>query len=248
MEKHSPSTILSGAVAAGLDKVQESFGPSEDERMAKILRRPTDRRLRRIEVFRAAIGKGHRAILEMGCGAGDLTWSLADSTEKIVGIDVSQHALMAAKLRERLWPLTPEQAAKVEFREMSALQLDFPNGAFDYAISTSMVEHLQPDELPGHFKEVRRVLRPGGKYLIWCPNGLGHHSDREVHFSMRSYAQWIELMSQAGFHDFVSTRTTGMPLVPAQRKVLLEKLLSTLHIRILWSHLGVRNVFLIGTC
>jgi cyclopropane fatty-acyl-phospholipid synthase-like methyltransferase len=207
---------------------------------------PAKRRLKRIEVFRAALGQGHKSILEMGCGIGDLTWALVDCAEKIIGVDVSPQALEIAKQRQSLWHVTKEQAARVEFRPMSAVQLDFPDGAFDWAVSTSMVEHLHPEDVMVHFQEVRRVLRPGGKYLVWCPNGLGHHGDRGHHFSMFSYREWIDKMSAAGFHEFVSTRTTGMPLADARRKVVLEKLLSALHIKCMWSHLGVRNVFLIG--
>jgi hypothetical protein len=48
---------------------------------------------------------------------------------------------------------------------MSAVQLDFPQAMFDWAVSTSMIEHLHPDDVDIH-------LKPGGNYLMWCPNGL----------------------------------------------------------------------------
>lgn len=245
--KKSPyEAILTSSGEARKQATQEAYDEEYRGHTANVGRLPAKRRLKRIAVFRAAVGKGHRSILEMGCGFGDLTWALVDCAEKIIGVDVSPQALELAKQRESLWQVARGQAAKVEFRPMSAVELDFPDQVFDWALSTSMVEHLHPEDLLVHFKEVKRVLRSGGKYLIWCPNGLGHHGDRGHHFSMFSYAEWIEKMTEAGFHDFVSPLATGMPLVDARYKVFLEKFLSTLHIKIMWSHLGVRNVFLVG--
>lgn len=225
---------------------QEVYDDAYRERAANPGTLPSKSRLRKIAVLRAAIGRGHRNILEIGCGVGDLTWGLVDCADSVVGVDVSAQAIELAKQREGLWQLTKQQAAKARFQPMSAMQLEFAQGSFDYVLSTSMVEHLHPEDLLAHFREVKRILRPRGKYLIWCPNGLGHHRDRVNHFSMLSYAQWIEKMTEAGFHGYVSTLANGMPLVDARYKVVLEKLLSSLRIKILWSHLGVRNVFLVG--
>lgn len=247
MAKKNPyEAILTTSGEARKQVTQKAYDDEYRGHAANAGRLPAKRRLKRIEVFRAAVGTGHRSILELGCGIGDLTWALVDCAERIVGVDVSPQALEIAMQRASLWRLTKEQTAKVEFRPMSAVQLDFPDRDFDWALSTSMIEHLHPEDLLVHFREVRRVLRPGGKYLVWCPNGLGHHGDREHHFSMLSYAEWIEKMTEAGFHGFVSTLATGMPLVDARYKVFLENLLSTLRINFMWSHLGVRNVFLVG--
>ena len=53
-------------------------------------------------------------------------------------------------------------------------------------------------------------------------------------------------MTAAGFHGYVSTLANGMPLVDARYKVFLERFLSSLRIKLLWSHLGVRNRILAG--
>jgi cyclopropane fatty-acyl-phospholipid synthase-like methyltransferase len=248
MDKENPfAAILTASEETRLQVTQEAYDEAFRRRVVQVDRMPNRRRRRRIAAFCAAIGQGHSAILEMGCGNGDLTWSLVHCGDVIVGTDVSTKAIEVARRRAELWRLPDAETAKVQFRAMSAVQLEFPERSFDRAISTSMIEHLHPDDLPKHFSEVHRVLRPGGKYLIWCPNGLGHHGDRDHHFSMYSYAEWIDKMSAAGFKNFVSTRTTGMPLVNARRKVFLENLLSTLRVKLMWSHLGVRNVFLMGS-
>jgi ubiquinone/menaquinone biosynthesis C-methylase UbiE len=130
---------------------------------------------------------------------------------------------------------------------MSAVQLDFPDGLFDWAVSTSMIEHLHPEDVDSHLSEVRRVLKAGGHYLMWCPNGLGHHDDRDAHLTMLSYSQWMEKLAKVGFGRFRSTMTSRLPLVDARWKIFLERLLVLSRLSIMWSHLGVRNVLLVAT-
>jgi hypothetical protein len=81
---------------------------------------------------------------------------------------------------------------------------------------------------------------------MWCPNGLGHHSDRDGHLTMLCYGEWMEKLREAGFGGFRSTLTSRLPMVDARLKVFLERWLSRLKIRIMWSHLGVRNVLLVA--
>ena len=130
---------------------------------------------------------------------------------------------------------------------MSAVQLDLPDSQFDWAISTSMIEHLHPDDVDVHLREVWRILKIGGNYLIWCPNGLGHHEDRDAHLTMLSYRQWIDKLRAAGFRSFRSTLTSRPPVVDARWKIALETILSRTRTKVMWSHLGVRNVLLVAT-
>jgi ubiquinone/menaquinone biosynthesis C-methylase UbiE len=207
---------------------------------------PSKRRQKRIVIYRDVIGRGHKAILEIGCGRGDLTYALVDHAEKVVGIDIAVKWIEFAKTRKDLWSLNEEQSRRIEFLPMSAVRLDFPDATFDWAISNSLIEHLHPDDVNTHLREVRRILRAGGKYLIWCPNRLGHHKDRDYHFSMLSYSGWIEKLREAGFSGFHSTLTSRLPMIDASYKVFLEQFLTALRIKFMWTHLGVRNVFLVA--
>jgi len=240
---------LLNAPAAARKEVAESlydqrYGPQLAKRAGAL---PSKRRLKKIALYRAIIGRGHGSILEIGCGPGDLTYALVDQAERVVAIDISAKAIELAKMRKDLWSLSEAQKQKAEFRQMSAVQLDFPDATFDWVVSTSVVEHLHPEDVTSHMSEVRRVLKAGGKYLMWCPNGLGHHSDREGHLSMMSYGEWIEKLRDAGFAGFRSTLTSRLPMVDARLKVFLERMLWRLKIKLMWSHLGVRNVLLVAS-
>jgi ubiquinone/menaquinone biosynthesis C-methylase UbiE len=238
--------ILNAPAASG-QRVTESpcdqghhSNPSKDSAL------PSKRRRKRIALYQAIIGRGHKSILEIGCGSGDLTYALVNHAEKIVAIEISAKDIALARMRCDLWSLREEQIRKTEFIQMSATQLDFDNETFDWAISTSVVEHLRPEDVGAHLSEVRRVLKAGGKYLLWCPNRLGRHRDQDGHLTMLSYHEWMEKLTNAGFGDFRTTLTSRLPMVDARMKVFLERWLSRMKIKLMWSHLGVRNVLLVA--
>lgn len=246
-KNHSFEDIIRSQPSARKAVTEAVYDEDYEHRLKRGGKLPNDRRRQKIGVYRAIIGHGHGNILEIGCGLGDLTYHLAGCAEKIVGIDISVKAIAAAKDRIALWRGVQGQAATIEFRQMSAVQLEFPNETFDWAISTSVVEHLHPEDVHSHLTEVWRVLKPKGKYILWCPNSLGHHKERREHLSMFSYGEWISRLTQAGFHHLRSTLATRPPLVDARLKVFLERAMFGLKIKTLWSHLGVRNVFLVAS-
>ena len=149
--------------------------------------------------------------------------------------------------RQRADQLPAELVARVQLIKMNAVKLEFAEETFDYAVSTSMIEHLHPEDVDTHLREVWRVLKPRGRYLVWCPNRLGHHKDRPDHLSMMSYGELVGRMRRAGFFGFVSPLLAKPPMVSTQAKIYLERVLSLLHIGVFWSHLGVRNVLVVAT-
>lgn len=247
MRQENRYDALVKAPASARKEVTEAlYDRHYNNRLHKAAQSPAPRRIKRIAVFKAIVGCGHEAILELGCGLGDLTYALVDCADRVVGIDISAKAIELALKRKELWPLTDEQIMKAEFKPMSAVHLEFADGVFDWAVSTSMIEHLHPEDVETHLREVWRVLKPRGRYLLWCPNGLGHHGDRDQHLTMLSYSEWIAKLRQIGFQRFRTTLTSSPPAVDARWKIFLEGVLSSLRIKILWSHLGLRNVLLVA--
>jgi SAM-dependent methyltransferase len=118
---------------------------------------------------------------------------------------------------------------------------------FDYVVSTSMVEHLHPDDFEPHLREVRRVLKPGGRYLIWCPNRLGHHGDRPGHVNMLSCQDLVDKLGHIGFGNLMSPLFNRPRLVDVRFKIFLERAFSSLGVKVLWSHLGIRNICVVAT-
>jgi ubiquinone/menaquinone biosynthesis C-methylase UbiE len=110
-----------------------------------------------------ALGAGPRArVLDIGCGTGRLAERLttADGVRSIVGCDFS--AGMLANAAERL--AAPRAAGVASLVRGDATRLPFADGAFDAAVSTEAF-HWFPDQ-DAALRELRRVLRPGGRLLL----------------------------------------------------------------------------------
>jgi ubiquinone/menaquinone biosynthesis C-methylase UbiE len=101
-------------------------------------------------------------IIDLGSGTGEpaltLAHRLGDRVE-ITGIDSA--APMVAVASEKV---EREGLSNVRFRTMRAEELDYPDDSFDRAVSRFGVM-LFDDPLRGT-KEMRRVLRPGGRFAI----------------------------------------------------------------------------------
>jgi ubiquinone/menaquinone biosynthesis C-methylase UbiE len=107
-------------------------------------------------------------MLELGCGRGDLWRENRDRlrpTWRLVLTDLSEGMLDAA--RQRLAELTP----RPDFCIADAQALPFEDAAFDIVIANHMLYHV-PDR-PRAFREIARVLRPGGHFHA-ATNGWGH--------------------------------------------------------------------------
>src|SRR5579885_1291982 len=70
------------------------------------------RRRTRLALYSRIIGPGHEAILELGCGGGDLTCVLAGLGRQVVGIDMSGASLGLARMRAARLPA--DLAARVQ--------------------------------------------------------------------------------------------------------------------------------------
>lgn len=118
-------------------------------------------RLRTMTVDLAMVQPGER-ILEVGCGTGSLALAAARRvglTGKVVGIDPDPVMIDLAR----------RKAARihrdVEFEVAAIEALPFQLGDFDVVLSSLMLHHL-PDDLKAlGLAEVRRVLKPGGRFL-----------------------------------------------------------------------------------
>jgi SAM-dependent methyltransferase len=100
-------------------------------------------------------------ILEIGCCFGHSAAAVkaAYPNAEVVAGDIVEDCL--TRVRE-LYP-------DLETARLDAdRRLPFDDGEFDYAFSSNLFEHLFDDA--AHLAEVRRVLKPGGDYIISTPN------------------------------------------------------------------------------
>ena len=97
-------------------------------------------------------------VLEIECGLGTDGAQFAKAGADYTGIDLTQAAVDLTRRRFELFNLPGT------FRVADAERLDFPDNSFDIVYSHGVLHHT-PDT-PGAVREVRRVLRPGGRAEI----------------------------------------------------------------------------------
>lgn len=104
-------------------------------------------------------------VLDLGCGAGRTTIGLARQGFQVTAIDLSRGLLAEARSR---YP-------DLDFREMDATRLDFPDASFDAALfSYNGIDCIYPvAQRVRCMAEVYRVLRPGGVFLLSSHNWIG---------------------------------------------------------------------------
>ena len=101
-------------------------------------------------------------VLEVGCGRAEYLRTLLAHSPNIVGIETATDKL------EDSFRAHPELRGRV--LDVSAESMPFPAEHFDVAIVNEVLEHI-PDQ-DAALREIRRVLKPGGKFLLFCPNRL----------------------------------------------------------------------------
>ena len=100
-----------------------------------------------------------KRILDVGCGGGILSESMAASGARVTGIDLSDKALGVARLHKL------ESGADVEYRLVAAetLAAESP-GAYDVVTCMEMLEHVP--EPASVVAAVATLVKPGGTVVI----------------------------------------------------------------------------------
>lgn len=117
--------------------------------------RPTDANW--WELFELMVIEGDlvgQRVLDVGCGTGRLAAALAERGARVWGVDPSEGMLRQAR---------GNAAGKASFKQAPAESLPFKDGWFERAV-LRLVVHLV--DRPRAFREIRRVLRPGGRIVI----------------------------------------------------------------------------------
>ena len=112
---------------------------------------------RRLEMIVHAAGERIQGnILENGCGVGMYVEHLAPLDGKIFGLEYDfERAIEAARNSPRILNAACES-------------LPLPSSTFDLILSHEVIEHVQDDRVA--ICEMVRVLRPGGRIVLFCPN------------------------------------------------------------------------------
>jgi ubiquinone/menaquinone biosynthesis C-methylase UbiE len=142
-------------------------------------------------------------VLDLGCGAGHLTFAIAPRVRSIVAFDLSSEMLDVVRgeaERRNLPNITTKQGRVGE--------LPFEDATFDSVCTRYSAHHWT--NVPHALREIRRVLKPDGTFMLidtCAPAGPlldSHLQAIELlrdgsHVRNYSHAQWSEMLHAHGF-------------------------------------------------
>ena len=180
-------------------------------------------------ILQAANITAQDRVLDLGCGIGNILITLAERitfSHPPVGVDVSPDLI-------RIGEREIARAAmhdRIRLQVAPATRLPFEDGSFDVVLTSHVLKHLDDEALLKSFREVVRVLRPGGRFLLWefekSPRSAllfwsARLSGLPPAFQLRTSAEFSAALRLSGFHRVVRLNTGLFLIPPVPRLALL---------------------------
>lgn len=104
-------------------------------------------------------------VIDLGCGEGYCTREMARrGAREMLGIDLSGPMIELARQLESRDPLG------IQYREGNVVRLDVDAERFDLVLAVFVFSYMTCDEMERSFREVRRVLASGGRFVFAVPH------------------------------------------------------------------------------
>lgn len=127
-----------------------------------------------------------KKVLDAACGTGYGTALLAQTAQKVCGIDISEEAISYAK--------SNYSAENVDFTVANIEKLPFENDFFDVVVSFETIEHVDAQKQEKFLCEVKRTLKKDGIFIISTPNKDVYKNRGENHFHVSEFS-FVEFKS-----------------------------------------------------
>jgi demethylmenaquinone methyltransferase / 2-methoxy-6-polyprenyl-1,4-benzoquinol methylase len=152
-------------------------------------------------------------VLDLGCGTGELARLLARHyrATRVVGADFTRAMLTNAAAASVGRPERP----RLDFARATALKLPFADASFDLVTNAFVARNLA--DLAVVFREVRRVLRPGGVFLtLEITEPLSPTVNRFFHAYFDRVVPWLGgAVGSAGPYRYLPQSLRSLPDRPA---------------------------------
>lgn len=159
-------------------------------------------------------------VIDLGCGMGTFTIETARAGARAVGIDPAAPALEAACRVAR------SEAVAAAFVLADAVALPLERDSADVVLAADLVEHLDDVTLARILGESRRVLREGGRLVLYTPSRThiferlrlaGVMAEDPSHIGLRTEAELSAALAAAGFEvessRFLPSHLPGLNLL-----------------------------------
>ena len=145
-------------------------------------------------------------VLDFGCGRGRNIGFLKQLGYKVVGQDV---------ISNKWWDRLPD----VGFQVLDTMaRLPWKDASFDLVVEVEVIHYLPWEALQKHVEEIRRIIKPGGYWVLLEANNSGdgaEHIRRQIG-QMHPLGEVRSLMESEGFMeidiDYISYYASHFPL------------------------------------
>jgi 2-polyprenyl-6-hydroxyphenyl methylase/3-demethylubiquinone-9 3-methyltransferase len=144
----------------------------------------------RLDWIRQSSQLAGRRVVDVGCGGGILTESMADSGATVTGIDMAEGPLTVARLHQ------VESGLAVDYLQTTAEELaDQRPGEFDVVTCLEMLEHVpEPYDV---IRSCRTLVKPGGDVYLSTIN----RNPKSFVFAIVG-AEYVLKLLPAGTHEY----------------------------------------------
>ena len=155
--------------------------------------------------------KGGGNVVDVCCGRSlmlPLLRYYAKNIRSYTGVDISKANIKEAMRGATARNLTPKDLAtyypfKVGWKLGNVAEMSkvIPAGFADFVIYTSAIEHMHPDDGAKSLAECWKIMRPGAKMFLSCPNtpGNGYDTQYRAHVYEWGYDELKAKLQEIGF-------------------------------------------------
>lgn len=166
-----------------------------------------------------------KTVLDIGCGSGGITLSLARDYDaaRVIGIDVEEPVCAAARQRVAAAGL----ADRVEIRQVAPGPIPLPDGSLDIVFSKDSIVHIPDKESLA--RDAFRLLAPGGWFVAsdWLiahdhepsPEMADYIRREDLGFGMASPNRYHRALTAAGFANITLTNRNRWYFGVAQQEL-----------------------------
>jgi ubiquinone/menaquinone biosynthesis C-methylase UbiE len=188
-------------MASHSSKTAEQFGKTANAYLSSDVHRQGPDLIAVTAMFGNAAAEA--TVLDLGCGAGHLSFTIAPHVKQVTAYDLSAEMLKVVE----------DEAARRNLKNITTIQghvqqLPFPDASFDWVCSRYSAHHWL--EIDRAIAEISRVLRPGGKLIVIdtyapaVPLLDTHMQTLELlrdgsHVRNYTFAEWSTMLRAQGF-------------------------------------------------
>jgi ubiquinone/menaquinone biosynthesis C-methylase UbiE len=183
--------------------VQQQFGKNAASYVSSPIHKDGKDLLKMIEM---AVINGQEELLDIATGGGHTANAFAPLVKKVTAVDLTEEMLAAAESF-----IIENGHQNVEFVQGDAEQLPFTDESFDI-VTCRIAPHHFPN-VDFFIKEVYRVLKPGGQFLLddnvvpeWKEYDQFYNTIEKIrdysHFRAWKKSEWIQKLEDSGLEVF----------------------------------------------